>query len=63
MIDFKDAQVRETVSIGKRIQACAENYVLVNASLDGSRQFVFGIAVAHHHERTHITLRQVLELC
>ena len=62
MVDFKDAQARERVSIGKRIQACAKNYVLVNASLDGSRQFVFGVAVAHHNGRTKGALRRFLEL-
>src|SRR5262249_23821639 len=62
MIDFKDLQEGETVSIGERIQPCAENYVLANAPLDGSRQFVFGIAGAHHHERTHSALQPILEL-
>ena len=62
MIDFKDAQEGERVSIGKCIQACTENYVLANASLDGSRQFVFGVAVAHRHERMQIAPRRFLEL-
>jgi hypothetical protein len=35
---------------------------LANAPLDGSRQFVFGIAAAHYHERTHSALYRILEL-
>jgi hypothetical protein len=62
MIDFKDLQEGETISIGERLQPCAENYVLANAPLDGSRQFVFGIAVAHQLARTHSALHPILEL-
>jgi hypothetical protein len=32
MIDFKDLQEGETVSIGERIQPCAENYVLADVA-------------------------------
>jgi hypothetical protein len=62
MIDFKDAQEGERVSIGKRIQACAKNYVLANASQDGSHQFIFSVTVARHHPRTQIEIRRFLEL-
>ena len=51
MIDFKDAQLGVGVSIGKSIEARAQQHILANARRDRAAEMVFRIAAAGDDER------------
>jgi hypothetical protein len=51
MIDFKDAQLRVGVSIGKGIEARAQQYILAKARGERAAEMIFRVAATGDYER------------
>jgi hypothetical protein len=50
MIDFENAKVRKWIAVRKRIEAGAEDDVLLHAARDGIAQCILSETAAHREE-------------